>query len=364
MDILRCCISDHQQNFQKEKNGYRCSTCGKFYPFLQIKHRDMLIDPNDFSKTNGKTLKYKKSAIVFFEDHYYAQNKNTLVKFEIDDQGQSQPCDSTPIMSGVYHIALSPDEKYAITETFGGTLAVVDLSQKEMVAKKSKRSVNGAFIFTDHQSILYFYEDSIRCWKFLQNTDTIIWTVPSDWLENGTIQYHAVCTNVIYNSHQQNYLFQCSIAGNSYIIAIHHMQMAWYQQFHHIPTHSQLIYSEDINQYTLSKQNKVTIYDEEFRPIQSITSPSLYHISDGGGMFPITKLEPHCPDRVYISKDGKWILLNYFTSAILMRKSDLKIHFCLFSYTGKAVPQMGFTDNSHFWYTWGDTTYIREIVDL
>ncbi len=41
----------------------------------------------------------------------------------------------------------------------------------------------------------------------------------------------------------------------------------------------------------------------------------------------------------------------------------MKIHFCLFSYTGKAVQKMGVIDNSHFWYTFGDTTYIQEIVD-
>lgn len=365
MDFLFCCTPNNQQNFQKEKNGYRCIACGKFYPFLQIKHRDKLIDPKEFLKPNGKTLKYKKSAVAFFENHYYAQNKNTLVKFEIDDHCQAQQSDITPIMNGVYHIALSPDEKYAVTETFGGTLAVLDLCNKEIVAKKSKHSVNGAFIFTDNQKVLYFYDNSIRCWDFLQNTDTVVWNVPLDWIINETdaVRYNVVCTNVIYNPNQQNYLFQCSVANSSYVVAIHNMQLSWQKQFNRIPIHSQLIYSDGINQYTLSKNNKVTIYDDELRPIKSIISPSLFSISDGGGIFPITKLEPLCPDRVYISMDGKWILLNYFTSAILMRSSDLKIQFCLFSYTGKVVKKMGFIDNSHFWYTWGDTTYIQEIVD-
>ena len=287
------------------------------------------------------------------------------MKFEIDDHCQVQQSDITPIMNGVYHIALSPDEKYAVTETFGGTLAVVDLCKKEIVAKKSKHSVNGAFIFTDNQNVLYFYDNSIRCWDFLQNTDTVVWNVPLDWIINETdaVRYNVVCTNVIYNPNQQNYLFQCSAADSSYVVAIHNMQLSWQKQFNRIPTHSQLIYSDGINQYTLSKNNKVTIYDEELRPIQSFISPSLLSISDGGGIFPITKLEPLCPDRVYISMDGKWILLNYSTSAILMRSSDLKIQFWLFSYTGKVVQKMGFIDNSHFWYTWGDTTYIQEIVD-
>ena len=66
MDFLFCCTPNNRQNFQKEKNGYRCIACGKFYPFLQIKHRDKLIVPKEFSKPNGKNLKHKKSAIAFF----------------------------------------------------------------------------------------------------------------------------------------------------------------------------------------------------------------------------------------------------------------------------------------------------------
>ena len=365
MDLLRCCTPNDQQNFQKEKDGYRCVICGKFYPFLQIKHGDELIDPKKFSKPKGKTLKYKKSAVAYLGDHYYAQSKNTLVKLEIDGHGQAQQSDMTPIMSGVYHIALSPDEKYAMTETFGGTLAVVDLCKKEIVAQKRKHSVNGAFIFTNEQSVLYFYDNAIRCWSFLPNTEAALWSIPPDWVTNEAedMRYNAVCTNVIYNPDQQSYLFQLSIADSSYIVAIHHMQIAWQKRFNRIPTHSKLIYSHGINQYTLSKSNKVTIYDGELHPIRSFLSPSLLFISDGGGVFPITKLKPLCPDRVYVSGDGKWILLNFFTSVIVMRALDLKIQFCLFSYTGKAVQKMGFTDDSHFWYTWGDTTYIQEIVE-
>ncbi len=365
MDLLFCCKSQEQEGFLKEKNGYRCNVCKKFYPFIQIKHKDELIDPKMISKMDGELLKYKKAAIAFFKDHYYAHNKNTLVRFAIDEHHQAQQLDIVPIMSNVYHIAVSPDEKYAITETFGGTLEIVDLISKERIAQKSKRSINGAFVFTENQEILYFYENAIRCWSYLQGTDTVVWSVPSDWTtgEASDVRYNVVCTNIIYNSQQQNYLFQCSVGDSSYIVAIHDMQERWQKQLRRIPTHSKLIYAEGVNQYTLSKSNKVTIYDEELQPIRSFLSPSLFCISDGGGVFPITKLEPTCPDRVYISPNGKWILLNYFTSAILMKQADLEMKFCLFSYTGKAVQRMGFIDESHFWYTWGDTTYVQEIVD-
>lgn len=365
MNILTCCTTDNKPNFKKEKHGYRCSICGKFYPFLQIKHKDKLIDPKELSKFTGKVFKYKKSAVAFFNDHYYAQRKNTLLKIEIDESHQSHQCDTIRIMSNVYHIAISPDEKYAITETFSGTLEVIDLLKKEAVARKGKCPVNGAFIFTDNQEILYAYSKAIRCWNFLQNTDTVVWEVPTDWMKNekGELKYNAVCTNVIYNPHKQCYLFQFSVATNSYIVAAHNKQVIWQKRFDHVPTRSKLVYSEGINQYTLSKSNKVTIYDEELCAVKSIVSPSLFRISDGGGMFPITKLEPHCPDMVYISMDGKWILLNYFTSAIMMRISDQKILFCLFSYDGKVAQNMGFIDDSYFWYTWGDTTYIQEIAE-
>ena len=62
-----------------------------------------------------------------------------------------------------------------------------------------------------------------------------------------------------------------------------------------------------------------------------------------------------------LSPDGKWLLLNYLGTVILMRHEDLSIRHCIYSTKGKNVVQMGFVDCSTFWYSQGDTTYIQEI---
>ena len=68
------------------------------------------------------------------------------------------------------------------------------------------------------------------------------------------------------------------------------------------------------------------------------------------------------PYRAILSPDGGWVLLDYFTTLILMKRSDQKIHFCLFSHTGRTITGAGFLDALHFWYVWGDSTYVQEIT--
>ena len=62
-------IYQHQKNFVKEKTGYCCSVCGKFYPYLQIDFEDKLMDLNEVSKPIGKVVKYRKSSANFCNDH-------------------------------------------------------------------------------------------------------------------------------------------------------------------------------------------------------------------------------------------------------------------------------------------------------
>ena len=109
--------------------------------------------------------------------------------------------------------------------------------------------------------------------------------------------------------------------------------------------------------------NNAVIYDGNFNITETFAYPQLRRISDGGGIFPITQQTSGYPHRIFLSPDGRWILLDYFTSVLLMKHEGYEIKFSLFSYTGKTAQYMGFVDNQHFWYTWGDTTYIQEIAE-
>lgn len=189
-DMLFCCLTDeykmelqqdieqmsykstyrYQERLLREKTGYRCSVCGKFYPYLGIRHVNQIIEPEAFSKIQGKVVKYKKAATIFCGNHYYAYNKNTLLKYELDEASVMQQTDMIPIMKDVYHITISLDEKYIATETVKGTVCIVDLETKQTVAKKQKRKVMNSFVFhKDGQKLYYFFEHAIWCWSFSED---------------------------------------------------------------------------------------------------------------------------------------------------------------------------------------------------
>ena len=140
-------VYHYQKNFVQEKTGYRCSICGAFYPYLQIKYKDEMIAPEGIAKLKGELKKYKKASTVFCGNHYYAQNKKTLLKFDMDADKNMQQTDVIPIMGDVYQVIMSQDEKYIATENFNGTIAIVDTCDKQMIAKKQKCKINGSFTF-------------------------------------------------------------------------------------------------------------------------------------------------------------------------------------------------------------------------
>lgn len=379
-DFVFCCLSQEQQrqieialknntptpvyhaqeNLVKEKTEYRCKKCGKSYPFLQLNYRNTPIDPKKFAKPAGNLYKGRKAAVVFCDRYYYAQNKKSLLKFEVDSDRNIRQTDSIPTMGEVYHTILSQDEKYIATETFGGTLEIIDTHTKLPVAKKQKTPINGAFIFTYDHKLLYFFEDAIRCWDFLDNKDMIVFNIPEQQkLHFGYTKI--VCDNILYNVRTQTYLFEFNGRENTYVVAIKNLTLEQELLLPAAPTLSKLVYSEEQNQYTLTKKGCVVMYDSDFRVKESFTPPHIIKNHDGGGLFPITCHKSQHPNRTFLSPDGKWLLLDYFNSIILMRREDKEINFCLYSHTGKTAKNMGFVDSNHFWYTWGDTTYIQQI---
>lgn len=379
-DFVFCCLSQDQQhqieiafknnkpaaiyqaqeNLVKEKYAYRCQKCGKTYPFLQLVNNDMLLDPKSFAKPTGTLYKVKKAAVLFCNSHYYVPNKKTLIKFELDSNQTSNQTDSIPIIGGVYHTKMSPDEHYIATETFGGTIQIIDTHSKLPIAKKQRTKVNGAFIFTHDHKLLYFFEDAIHCWDFLAHGDATVWTI-SEQRKKDYGYPKTVCSNILYNSSAQSYIFEFNGIVSTYVVAIKDMALQQEWLLPAAPTWSKLVYSSEQKQYTLSEKDYLVIYDLDFNIVEKFTPPHMISISDGNGQFPVTRHVSQHPHRTFLSPDGKWLLLDYFNYVILMRREDLDIKFCLFSYKGGTTRYMGFVDNDHIWYTWGDTTYIQQI---
>ena len=354
---------DAQQNFLREKHGYRCNICGKFYPYIELDYQDTRINPRKYAKVKGTLRKGKKAAVVFAGQYYYAKNKKTLLKFEADSDGVFQESDAIPIMGEVYQTIVSSDEKYIATETFGGTIGVMDVQAKQYIAKKRQTEINGEFIFTQDNKILYFHNESIKLWDFCNDLEQILWSAPAEWKksEDPQKQIRIGCSNIIYNRKEQNYLFVCAAINKTYVVTLKDMQLKQVVELPAKPPNSQLVFEEHSNQYTLPTNDDVLIYDSDFCIVETIVPPHIVKNHDGGGMFPVTRHVTKNPYRVFFSPDGNWLLLDYFTFVILMRHEGLSIEYCLYSDTGTVAQHMGFVDNNHIWYTWADTTYIREI---
>ena len=356
-------VYDAQRNLLREKHGYRCSICGKIYPYIELDYRETRIDPRKYAKAAGTLRKGKKAAVVFAGQWYYAQNKKTMLKFEADSSGVFQETDMIPIMGEVYHTIVSGDEKYIATETFGGTIAVLDVNTKQYIAKKRQRQINGKFIFTQDNRLLFFCKDDITLWDYYEDTEQVVWSVPAEWknCEDPQKQIHIVCANIIYNREEQTYLFVCDAREKTYVVVLKDLQLKQVVELPGKPANSKLVFEVNLNQYILPTNDKVIIYDSDFHIVETIVPPHIAKNHDGGGIFPVTRHVTKNPNRVFISPDGNWLLLDYFTSVVLMRHEDFNVEYCLYSYTGKVAQHMGFVDNNHFWYTWGDTTYIQEI---
>ncbi len=352
-----------QANLVKEKHGYRCSKCGKEYPFLQLECENAQLDPRAYAKPTGFLQKGKKSADVFCGSFYYAKNKKALQKYEMNLDGAFVQTDSIPVMNDVYHTILSQDGRYIATETFGGTIAVIDTHSKQPVAKKSGRKINGSFIFTDDNKLLYFFEEAVRCWNFLEKEDRILWRVPEQWKrsDNPKKTIRIVCGNVIYNRIERACIFALGAGDTTYVVFFCDLELTKVVPLPRYSSVSKLVFSQGTNQYTRSEDGNVIIYDAYLRIVEKFAAPVFHIIHDGGGAFPVTRHKTTQPDRTFLSPDGKWLLLDYFNYVILMRHEDKEIRFCLFSYVGKVAQHMGFVDCTHFWYTWGDTTYIQQI---
>lgn len=351
-----------QQNLQKEKTHYRCQVCGKTYPFLEIDWGGERIDPKTVSKLPGKKIKYRKIAAVFRGDHYYALQKKSLLRFDLGPDGQMRQTDEIPVMGGVYQVAVSRDEGYLATETFSHTLAVIDLKTKQPVGKKTKCNLNGRFTFSEDNCLMYFFQDAVRCWDFRNGREEILFTVPEEW-KTGTNPVHVVCDTVIYRETDRACLFRLQAWRRSWLVVVRDRRLEKVVPLPEVHWRGGLVYVPELDVYTLTDDGSVAILDGNGQILESRACPQLLTYSDGGGIFPITAHTHERPDQVFLSPDGRWMLLDYFSEVILVERETGRIRFCLYSYTGRVSQYMGFADNSHFWYTWGDSTYLQQIPE-
>ena len=148
-----------------------------------------------------------------------------------------------------------------------------------------------------------------------------------------------------------------------YAVSVKNMQISQIVQLSNAPVYHNLVFEENSNRYTLPTEENVIIYDSDFQIVETIVPPRIVKHHDGGGFFPVSQHWIRCPNEVFLSPNGNWLLLNYLGTIVLMRHEDLSIRFCHYSHTGKTANLMGFVDSKHFWYTCGDTTYIQEIAE-
>ena len=358
-------VYEAQKNFLREKHGYRCSICGKFYPYIGIDYENAQVDLKKYAKIKGTLRKGKKAAVIFGKEFYYAKNKKTLLKFEADFTGVFQETDVIPVMTDVCSCAISDDRKYIITVTLGSTIEIIDTSTKERIARKKRTPINGKCIFTKDNRVLYFLQNNIRLWDFHKNTDLVVWTAPKEWKqgEGPSRRVNIVCMNHFYNSREKAYFFVLAGIDATYAVSVKDMEVERIIQLPMVPVYHDLVFEETLNRYTLPTTDHVIVYDSDFQVMETFVPPCIVNHHDGGGVFPVSRHSTRCPNYVHLSPDGKWLLLYYSGSVVLMRHEDLSVKFCLCSDTGKRVTQTGFVDCNHFWYTRGDTTYIQEIEE-
>lgn len=352
-----------QSNIRREKTGYRCADCGKFYPFLSIHHQGVVIDPKSLSRPIGRLLKFKKASDVFRGDHYYATNKKSLLRFDISGDGIARQTEAFPIMTGVYHVDVSPDEGYIATETFGNTIAVIDTQTKETVARKRGCDLNGAFRFDHGNRFLYYMDRAIRCWDFLENREWVLWQVPKEWsYRPDSDKEYAVSCSAVLRPDRERIVFQIKGAGNHAVVlrdldvqGVYPLADSWVL--------SELSYAPELDQFTLADQDSVYVYDGGFRLTDVFPYPMLQTYQDGGGVFPVTEFGNSTLHHAYLSLDGKWVLLDYFNQILLMERKTGKLRYCVYSDNGGASRFMGFRDETHIWYNWGNSTCIMELPE-
>ncbi len=349
-----------QSNLVREKAGFRCTSCGRFYPNLEIRWNGEIIASKSLSKPMGRRLKYPKTALVFHGDHYYTTNKKTLLRFDIDEAGIGVLSKEIPIMGQVWYVAVSADGRYIATETNGGTCAVLDARTGEMIAKRWNLCSGGSFRFTGPDALVYFCKGTGVCrWSFREDRETVLWQPTEEWLEPN--QRPVVFCSAVLEPGNGVLVYQLGAGSWTFALVLEGLEQVKLVRLADTPALAHLAYTPELGLYTLPTLTGISIYDREFRPVDAFAYPELCKRLDGGGVFPIDEFVGGNPQRALLSPDGKWVLFDFFQAILLMERETGTLRYCVCSDNGGGCTDMGFLDSKSIWYNWGNSTYIMEI---
>lgn len=356
-------VYELQKNFTVEKNGIRCRKCGKWYPYRKLNFHNKILEAEQYKKFPGITNKYQKAALYFKKTHYYARNKNLLQKYSIQN-GISVKEYEFNIMGETLYYAFSTDEQFVATATLKGTIAVQDLVHGDTIAKKRMKNTIHAFVFApDGRTLVYFADGFLWEWDFKTNKTQNLVDCRNMF---GDIEdkQHIVCKSLCLDSKKESYIMELCMNEKTILAksSLDNIEILS-ERVPYGSVTSHVIHNYENGCYTIPCDGYGLLCDEKLKETERIDIPTIRKCLAPTGWAPISCFEITIPNRIFVSSDKKWALLDYFTDVILMRLSDQKIMFYLFDNNGSPAVQMGFIDEETFWYSWRATTYVHRIVE-
>ena len=345
-----------QSNLIQEKTGWRCATCGKFHPMVEVHYNGVDLDRKPLSKPLGRRLKYKKWTRLFRGDHYYATQKKSLLRFDIDSSGTGVLTDEIPIMGDVEYFTVSGDDGLIATETFGKTAAVIDAVTKETIAKRRKLEGGNNFRFFDRDHLIYFKRDTgIFLWNFRECRETCLWTPPENWREPN--KRPVVCCFNVLEPEKGTLVYQLTAGIWCFALILDGLIPREPIRLPDKLALTNMTYCGE--RYVLPLLDRAIVYDKNFRPIRELSYPEVTTRNDGG-IFPIETSTGDTPHHVHLSPNGRWALFDYHSELVLLDLEADKVRYFLWNHWTTSNGA-GFLDDHHLWYTWADSTYIMEL---
>lgn len=345
-----------QSNLIQEKTGWRCATCGKFHPMVEVHYNGVDLDRKPLSKPLGRRLKYKKWTRLFRGDHYYATQKKSLLRFDIDSSGTGVLTDEIPIMGDVEYFTVSGDGRLVATETFGKTAAVIDAVTKETIAKRRKLEGGNNFRFFDRDHLIYFKRDTgIFLWNFRECRETCLWTPPENWREPN--KRPVVCCFNVLEPEKGTLVYQLTAGIWCFALILDGLIPREPIRLPDKLALTNMTYCAE--RYVLPLLDRAIVYDKNFRPIRELSYPEVTTRNDGG-IFPIETSTGDTPHHVHLSPNGRWALFDYHSELVLLDLEADKVRYFLWNHWTTSNGA-GFLDDHRLWYTWADSTYIMEL---
>ena len=375
-DLLTCCRTDEeleqmrldeasgdhraryrvQSNLTQEKTGWRCTTCGKFHPMVEIHYNGVELDRKALSKPLGRRQKYKKWTRLFRGDHYYATQKKSLLRFDIDSSGTGVLTDEIPIMGDVEYFTVSGDDGLIATETFGKTAAVIDAVTKETIAKRRKLEGGNNFRFFDRDHLIYFKRDTgIFLWNFRECRETCLWTPPENWREPN--KRPVVCCFNVLEPEKGTLVYQLTAGIWCFALILDGLIPREPIRLPDKLALTNMTYCAE--RYVLPLLDRAIVYDKNFRPIRELSYPEVTTRNDGG-IFPIETSTGDTPHHVHLSPNGRWALFDYHSELVLLDLEADNVRYFLWNHWTTSNGA-GFLDAHRLRYTWADSTYIMEL---